>query len=100
MCIRDRGEPPHFLHLYWVEPWPRVAPSEQVTLMVIIKKLGAAVPGERVHARIGKPDLEFIARGGIVALCGVDILPQPFEKHLSFPPIAFDGKEAALFPSK
>ena len=30
------GEPPHFLHLYWVEPWPRVAPSEQVTLMVTL----------------------------------------------------------------
>ena len=38
-----------------------------------IQSVCKPVPRERVYPRIGQPDLEFVARGGVVALCRFDV---------------------------
>ena len=42
-----------------------------------IQTVRPAVPGERVHARIGQPDLKFVARGRVVFLCRGNVLAKP-----------------------
>ena len=57
-------------------------PAREKTQVHLIEAVCKAVPRERVHARIGEPDLKLVACGGVVALRRLDILPQSRKKHI------------------